>query len=281
MSRRPRRAGTHFRGAGLAGWRRMPRARKRRGSRHLFDRWAEVHARLKAAKHIPLFLDFDGTLTPIRRRPGEVRLGVHVRRTIAHLARSPRFMIYLISGRRLKDLRRRAPIPGVGYLGLHGWERERGGKELSVEPLQAAQKVVVRSLGPLDGIWVEDKGLSFVVHYRGASKSATQSARTRLRQALKPFADRLRVLSGKKVWEILPNEVAGKGEAVRDILRELRRPALPVYIGDDTTDEAAFKVLPRGITARVGPARRTRASFRLRGPEEVWSFLEKMESELL
>lgn len=281
MTRRRRRAPTHRRGAGLAEWRRMPRAGSRRGSRLLFDRWAEVRARLKAAKRIALFLDFDGTLVPIRRRPGEVRLQGRVRRTLAHLAQCPRFIICLVSGRRLEDLRRRASIPGARYLGLHGWERDRGGKSLSLEPLRGARQAVRQSLGSLARIWVEDKGLSFVVHYRGASGSAARSARVKLQEALKPFAGRLRVLSGKKVWEVLPIEVAGKGEAVQSFLRGLRSPAFPVYIGDDTTDEAAFKVLPRGITARVGPARRTLARFRLRSPEEVWSLLKKMEDELL
>jgi trehalose 6-phosphate phosphatase len=273
-------AKTYRRGEGLAAWRRMPRARGRRGSRHLFDRWAEVSERLRAAEHVALFLDFDGTLTPLRHRPGDVWLDAAVRKAVERLARHPRVTVCLISGRRLADLRRRARIAGVSYVGLHGWERLGRARRAVPEFLTRLKGSVASRLGELPGIRIEDKGFSIGVHYRGARAAAVRRARVLLQECLKPYPGRFRLLKGKKIWEILPAEVAGKGAAAREVLAEVDRPALPVYVGDDTTDEAAFEALREGITVRVGPARHTRARYRLRSPKEVRDFLERFEEEI-
>jgi trehalose 6-phosphate phosphatase len=265
---------------GLAAWRRMPRAASRRGSRHLFDRWAEVSRRLRRARHVMLFLDFDGTLVPLRIRPADVWLDPAVRRRVERLARHPRLTVCLISGRRLADLRRRARLAGVRYLGLHGWEREGRAQRAAPEFLVRLKRVVGKLLGPLPGIRMEDKGFGFVVHYRGARAAAVRRARVLLGECLRPCQGQFRLLKGKKVWEILPVEVAGKGAAAREVLAELDRSPLPIYVGDDTTDEAAFEALRAGITIRVGPARQTRARYRLRSPQEVWDFLARLEAEI-
>jgi trehalose-phosphatase len=89
-----------------------------------------------------------------------------------------------------------------------------------------------------------------------------------------------RLLNGKKVWEILPREVGDKGSAVRRELSRFKYRPLPVYIGDDFTDERAFAALPDGLTVRVGPHSLTRAQFQLRDPAEVRRFLERLEVEL-
>jgi trehalose 6-phosphate phosphatase len=258
----------------------MPRATSRRGSRHLFDRWAEVSAPLRAAEHVALFLDFDGTLVPLCHRPGDVWLDAAVRQAVERLARHPRVTVCLISGRRLADLRRRASISGVRYLGLHGWERKGRAHRAAPELLVHLKRSVAALLGDLPGIRMEDKGFSFVVHYRGARAAAVRRARLLLGECLRPCQGQFRLLKGKKVWEILSAEVAGKGAAAREVLAELDRSPLPIYVGDDNTDEAAFEALRGGITIRVGPARRTRARYRLRSPREVWDFLARLEEEI-
>jgi trehalose-phosphatase len=67
---------------------------------------------------------------------------------------------------------------------------------------------------------------------------------------------------------------------MREFTRGLRTPILPIYVGDDLTDEPAFVALRRGITVRVGNFSRTKARFRLRDPEEVCTFLKRMEEEV-
>jgi trehalose 6-phosphate phosphatase len=275
-------AQSHRRGSGLATWRRAPREPGRRGSRHLFDRWAEVESRLVSAPHLALFLDFDGTLAPIRQKPDDVRLDPAVRKVLARLARHPRVTVCIISGRRLKDLRPRAAVPGARYIGLHGWEREGSAKSGPIPgPLALAKQSILRMLGSAPGIRVEDKGMSCAVHYRGAPERTVRNARAAFREALEPLGGQVRVLRGKKVWEVLPSDSPGKGAAAAKFLAQLKPPALPVYVGDDTTDESAFATLRGGVTVRVGPMRHTRARFRLRDPREVWDFLRRLAEEVL
>jgi trehalose-phosphatase len=247
----------------------------------VFDRWSEVAQRLHAAKHIALLLDFDGTIVPIQPRPEMVRLGLPTRRLIGRLAQLPKVTVCIVSGRRLADLRRRAKVPGVRYVGLHGWEWDRKASSPHEDKiLGQARRLLTEQLGFLPGIRVEDKGISLAVHYRGATSGAARLGRSILHKTLKPFEPYLQVLKGKKVWEVLPPEVQGKGRAVRLLLADLPRGTLPIYIGDDTTDESAFAELRGGITVRVGKHRRTKARFYLRNPDEVVAFLQALEAEI-
>jgi trehalose 6-phosphate phosphatase len=210
-----------------------------------------------------------------------VSLSLPTRRLIGRLAKQSRLTVCIVSGRRLADLRRRARVPGVRYVGLYGWEWD---KKTSVPPtdmiLEQAKLLLKEKLGSLAGIRLEDKGISVAVHYRGATGSVARRAGVLLRKTLKPIGSHLRVLKGKKVWEILPPEVEGKGRAVRRLLAELPRGTLPLYIGDDTTDESAFAELRRGITVRVGKQRGSKARFYLRNPDQVIVLLRRLEAEI-
>jgi trehalose 6-phosphate phosphatase len=226
-------------------------------------------------------LDFDGTIVPIQPRPEMVRLSLSTRRLIGRLARLPKISVYVISGRRLADLRRRAGVPGVRYVGLHGWEWDRKTAVLFEDKvLREAKLSLEERLGSVADIRLEDKGISLAVHYRGASARSVRLARAILQKTLKSIGTQIRVLRGKKVWEVLPAEVQGKGRAVRLLLGELPRGTLPVYVGDDTTDESAFAELRHGITVRVGKHRASKALFYLRNPDEVIVFLQRLEAEI-
>jgi len=252
-------------------------------SHHLLHCWTKISRRIRAAQHIVLFLDFDGTLASLRRHPGSVSLSQSTRRIIRSLARHPVLSIYIVSGRRLVDLRRRAKVPGLHYVGLHGWE-VRDGARLPVEirrALQRARKLIAEELGDCRGIWLEDKELSFVVHYYDATPRVMRRAQAVVRRTLEHFQPQLRVLEGKKVWEFLPREIAGKGAAVLEVLAQFPASTLTIYVGDDITDEPAFAALPLGITVRVGKTSdSTRARFELHNPAEVRCFLTKLEGEI-
>jgi len=201
---------------------------------------------------------------------------------LRQLARHRRIILGIVSGRRRAELLKYVNEPRAKYLGLHGWEqRERSflpGKAQSL--LLRAQRMLTQPLGKLPGIRIEDKEFSFAVHYRGAPPDVVRRARTIIRDILIPLEPDLRLLEGKKIWEVLPREVEGKGAAVCGALKALPRSSLPIYVGDDITDESAFAVLPRGITVRVGRARHTKARYKLRNPDEVRDFLERLEVEL-
>jgi trehalose-phosphatase len=94
-------------------------------------------------------------------------------------------------------------------------------------------------------------------------------------RALKP---QIHVVRGHQVWELLPRQIGGKGAAVSTLLSSLPQPALAIFVGDDATDESAFRALPRGLTIRVGRHPRTAARFLLQSPDEVKMFLLKLEA---
>lgn len=249
---------------------------------HLFDCWSQIVRRVHLAEHLVVLLDFDGTLVRLERRPEDVRVDDSVRRMLRQLTRHPRVTLYVISGRRRADLQRHVRVPGVGYLGLHGWEKETGipSQRSSQKLLQTARRLIEERLRGLGGVWVENKKLAFAVHYRGATAASVRHAEAALREVLQHFGLQLGQLKGNKIWEVLPREIEGKGPAVRRLLADFPRSVLPIYVGDDTTDESAFAVLRRGLTVRVGGHRPTGARFFLRNSAEVISFLHKLEAEI-
>ena len=94
-----------------------------------------------------------------------------------------------------------------------------------------------------------------------------------------PFARQFRIEGGKSVWEVIPWELGDKGKAVRAQLDSLPNDTLPVYLGDDLSDEAAFAALPEGGAVHVGEGTFSKAQYRLEGVENVQTFLSKLQEE--
>jgi trehalose-phosphatase len=249
----------------------------------LLQSWQQVAPRFRRAEAIALFLDFDGTLVPLRARPEDVRLNSATRRALLRLTRCKRVRMWVISGRRLADVRERIGVPGVHYLGLHGWEGNGGshrGLSLSTQSfLRQAIWLVSRRLNGTAGLRIEDKSAAFALHYRGAPDQSVSAARAAVRNVLETFTGCFRVIEGDAVLEVLPRELAGKGVYARREWLTLRH-AVPIYLGNDASDEPAFAALSGGVTARVGRQRRSRARFHLSDPLAVRMFLEKLGAEM-
>lgn len=260
----------------------MPLSGNLKAATYLFDSWTEVRERIRAARHLAVFLDFDGSLVPLHARPDQVWLDDTGQRLLCQLAGHPRVTLVLISGRRRADLRRRVNVPAARYLGLHGFEHRDGhaARPGSRRLMRVARRMMAERLHGLPGIWIEDKGPIFVVHYRDAAALSTRRARRIVRETLEWLEPDLRVLAGRKVWEVVPQEIKGKGAAVSLLLEELPQPTLSIFVGDDISDEKAFAVLRGEVTVRVGRPRRTGAHFRLRNPVEVRDFLERLQHEI-
>lgn len=260
--------------------------RKRRtiqGVRRLAGVWPEVIARIHDADHRLLLLDFDGTLVGLRRHPDDVRFSERGRKILRRLIGHKNLTVAVVSGRELEKVQALVGVEGIRYVGLHGAERPGETTIPSIatrQMVEAALKTAQRGLAELGGIEIEDKRLSFAVHYRGARQPATEAASRVVVDIVATSNDKLRILSGKKVWEVLPREFPGKGVAVRELFARLPEKKIAIYFGDDQTDEEAFSVLPGQITVNVGGAGNTHASFYVQSPSEVLQSLSRLETEL-
>ncbi|MGA8144249.1 MAG: trehalose-phosphatase [Candidatus Acidiferrales bacterium] len=257
--------------------------RTSRSVRYLFDAWPEIVARMRGAESRILLLDFDGTLVGLRRRPDDVRLSGRAKKILQQLVGIEKLSVAIVSGRAFRTIEALIGVDGIGYVGLHGAEWNGKSIILSKAARRAignAKKAAQTELRTLRGIWIEEKGLSFAVHYRGARRASVEAADRILRRIVTPMQGTLRILNGDKVWEVLPREIPGKGAAVRELLAESPAGTVAMYFGDDETDEEAFAALPGHVTVKVGSGLKTRASYRVSGPAEVLQFLTRLEKQL-
>ena len=191
----------------------------------------------------------------LQPRTCDVELPSQARKTLNSLALHRNLFVAIVSGRRRRYLQETVAVEGVQYFGLHGGERYGKPFSLHKDTLRAlhqAKHRVQSQLEDLRGVFVEDKGIGFAVHYRRARPVTVQAANKVLVNILAPLRDTLRVINGELVWEILPTEIPGKGPTVQMLLAKLPAGTLAVCLGNDDTDEAAFRALADQITVRVG-----------------------------
>jgi trehalose-phosphatase len=237
--------------------------------------WPEILERIRRAGSVTLFLDFDGTITPIRAHPSDVWPDRRTERILQRLGAHPCVRTYLISGRPLADLRARAGTARVRCLGVHGADRGLGARLscVSQRVLAAFRVTIERALRDFPGVWIEDKIVTLAVHYRGVPEASVAQVGKLVREVALP---QLRILDGDKVWEIMPPEAGNKGVASRREWLRFSRGSIPIYIGNDGTDEPAFEALAEGITIRVGQPGPCRALYYLRNPLETCILLERL-----
>jgi trehalose-phosphatase len=252
---------------------------------HLFATWPAIARRLGRADRLALFTDFDGTLVPIRRHAADVRLSPRVRRLLADLAAAG-VLVGVISGRALADVRARVRLGGMWYVGSHGFLLcAPNGHTVVLATLRQRQQIarVTRrlrtALAAMPGLEIDQKVATVAVHYRNAS-GAVRRAGARVLTRFLADEGNLRLLPGKKVWEILPAAPFDKAGAVQFILQEAEQRAararwLAVYVGDDVTDERVFARW-RGLSVVVGRRSRTAATYYLRSPAEVRTLLNRL-----
>jgi trehalose 6-phosphate phosphatase len=155
---------------------------------------------------------------------------------------------------------------------------------LAAPTIGVLEKALRDATRGLPGVSIEDKGLSVVLHTRGASRSDHLHAITRFRALAAPFLSDgvLRVQPGDEMIELLPNIDWTKGDAVHCIVNHVetqtRRRVWPVYVGDDATDEDAFEAIGEGGLTVAVSDRTAGASFRLSDPPAVESFLRQISA---
>jgi len=175
-------------------------------------------------------------------------------------------------------------LRNLAYAGNHGlelwWHNERRTVKIP-RALKKALSEVARILRKVrrefDGVVMEDKGLSLSFHYRLVKAKRLTPLKKKFWNHVMPFvrSGTIRVVKGKRVFEIRPNVPWTKGHATLWFMTRLAGAScLPIYIGDDQTDEDAFRVLKRGMAIRVGQHHRSEAKYYVRRVSEVVRFLE-------
>lgn len=251
----------------------------------------ELPSILKALGTDPprLFLDFDGTLSEIVDDPENAALAPGLGRVLERLA--DRIPLAFVSGRGRSDVEQRVRVRRAAYAGSHGLDI-RGpdfAHRVGVEASAALSRILPGVLALADdfpGVRVEEKTLGVAVHFRGAGDVRSDELESALSRLAKD-EDTLRLIQGKKVFELRPALTWNKGDAVRWLLDrpEFNRDSgRPIYIGDDLTDEDGLAVVRDhgiGIVVRgEDDTRETVAHFALANPGEVARFLERLAAHV-
>jgi trehalose-phosphatase len=262
--------------------------------RYLFDEWGKISERIKG-RHLFIFLDFDGTVVSIARTPDKVVLSEEVRGLLKALACNPKVRLAFVSGRSVKDIKQRIGIESIVYSGNHGLEIE--GPKIKFNPaLPAGYRAVVesikrelgRKISPIQGAFIEDKGLSLSLHYRQVNKERIPLLKTIFHETVIVYLvkNKIRVKPGKMVLELRPPVEWDKGKVVlwllsRQMFADKKDDVLPVYLGDDLTDRDAFRALKgKGLTIAVGRSRKLGADYYVKDQREAAEFLKKVQGDL-
>ena len=266
----------------------------------LYDDLQTFRREVLARERLAVLLDFDGTLTPIVDHPSEARLSPRMRARLARLAGNPRCLVAVITGRALTDVQRRVGLDNIFYAGNHGLALAGPGWSLVHDRApqawgllaECSQRLSFR-LRHLEGVIVENKGLSATIHYRLVPREQHPLVSAVVFEELGRLPPgRLEVHQGQMALELRPAIDWNKGTAARWLLdRALGErwsvQASVIYAGDDATDEDAFAALAGPvITMRVGSdPQSTIARYMLRGVADVGRLLdtlgEWMESRAL
>ena len=231
------------------------------------------------------FLDFDGTLVEIAPTPADVNFPKPRKRWLKEIFSLPRCKVGIVSGRPIDELRRLIGLDEIFYVGCHGleWAAPDGMRYMSmpsrvvVDALASLRAEVREAMASIEGVVVEDKGISLALHYRMADREVAWAARKEFVRAVNWYQQqgiKLELMAGKEVIEAKPAGVT-KGDAITQIWARYAPTALPIYIGDDVTDESAFDaVAETGLAILVAETpRETAAQLLLKNPTEVYTFL--------
>ncbi len=234
---------------------------------------------------LALFLDYDGTLTPIVATPELAVLDDDAREVVQRLV--ARFPVAVVSGRGLDDLVEHVAIDGLTYAGSHGFEVQHPdgtrttvpGAEAFLDALGRAGDLLEARLRPIPGARLERKRFALAAHFRLTPELRVVD----VQEAVMDVAGQvpgLHIAGGKQVLELRPDMEWHKGHAVRALLRTSTAAGhdpCPVYLGDDQTDEDAFReIASDGLGIVVGEPALTSARMRLADVPEVVRWLDAL-----
>jgi trehalose 6-phosphate phosphatase len=236
-----------------------------------------AHA-LRPAPDWALFLDVDGTILHLRDTPDSVSASKALLDLLETISSRLDGAVALVSGRRIDNLDALFSPHRLPTAGLHGLERRDANGTVHTIPapeaLDELRPPLLKLAGSSTKVILEDKGHALAVHYRLAPHMAGE-IKDRVEELVRPYSADLHVMHGKMVCEIKPWR-ADKGSAIRDFMTEVPfKGRIPVFVGDDTTDEDGFAYVNElgGHSVRVGVSESTAARHSLPGVDEVISWL--------
>ncbi len=269
----------------------MTEAAKKRFSNELpsvLKNIAQLNAELQGRQPV-VFLDFDGTLTPIVPRPELAEISPAMRAAVRRLGGC--CTLAIVSGRDLADVRAKVGIDEIFYAGSHGFhiagpagfghELQQGSQYLPA--LEKAEQALLRQLSAIAGAQVERKKFAVAIHFRRVAKGQVDAV-TSVVDGVLADSEGLRKTGGKMIFELRPDIDWDKGKALNWLLEKLQLDkvsAVPIYIGDDLTDEDAFRELQQhgvGILVR-DEVRPSLARYALESIDEVETLLQRLAEQ--
>ena len=269
----------------------MSDAVKRRLSNELpsaLKNMEQLNGELKDRRPV-VFLDFDGTLTPIAERPEIADISSDMRESVRRLGQC--CTLAIVSGRDLDDVRAKVGIDEIYYAGSHGFhiagpagfghELQQGSQFLPA--LDRAERALLRQLRSIAGAQVERKKFAVAIHFRRVANEQVDAV-TAVVDGVLADSEGLRKTGGKMIFELRPDIDWDKGKALTWLLEKLqldKHNTVPIYIGDDLTDEDAFRELQQhgiGILVRE-EARSTLARYALESVDEVGILLRRLATQ--
>lgn len=242
------------------------------------------------SRRVAVFLDYDGTLTSITLNPAQAVLSDAVRTLLAELARRV-CLVAVISGRDKMSLKQLIQLPQLCYAGSHGfdiegpentpWHHELGQEYRPLLTHIAA--TLQQQLHTIPGVIVEHKKYAIAVHYRAVAERWVDSVRTITQHAAAQHAE-VNIRTGKKILEIQPAIDWDKGKSMLWIAARcgFNPDDTLFYLGDDQTDEDAFRVMPaHGVSILIGThGEKSYARYHLQDVASVQHFLQRLRDVL-
>ena len=247
--------------------------------------YCESAQALHPASDWALFLDVDGTILHLKETPDGVKRSDRVCQILEEIMTCLDGAVALVSGRTIDNLDELFVPHRFPVAALHGLERRTADgivhSHAESEVLDALRPPLIEMANAHEGVIMEDKSRALAIHYRQAPEKAIRTQKF-VEDLIRPFAHELHVIHGKMVSEIKPLH-ADKGSAIRDFMSETPFTGrVPVFIGDDTTDEDGFAYVNHlhGYAVRVGDSVNTAARYHLDDVDAVIAWLESWPSLL-
>ena len=250
--------------------------------KELLANWAKLARKIKG-RPLTLLLDFDGTLSRLRNHPDKAVLPRTTKALLEKLATRPGVVLGFISGRDLEVLKEKLRVKNAVYAGGHGCRIKGLGLDFTAKTAPQTQRALrnfhaklTAATHDIPGVLIEDKAFTVGLHYWQVTPSRRPELLGIFENLLKKYSG-VYAKHGKFIVEVAPLSAWNKGDAVSYILKKTAakgQKTFPIYIGDDITDEDAFRALHgKGLAVKVGEHKNSAAPYFLRDTAAVRAFL--------